>query len=55
VFLLLDQWEDMESSEMEGKSEEPGDREQRAHEGCAHSYNLCTLPVWHWSRSKDEL
>jgi hypothetical protein len=31
VFLLLDQWEDMEPSEMEAKSEEPGDREQRTH------------------------
>jgi hypothetical protein len=30
VFLLLDQWEDMEPSEMEAKSEEPGDRGQRA-------------------------
>jgi hypothetical protein len=30
VFLLLDQQEDMEPSEMEAKSEEPGDRGQRA-------------------------
>jgi hypothetical protein len=31
VFLLLDQWEDMEPNDMEAKSEEPGDRGQRAH------------------------
>jgi hypothetical protein len=56
VFLLLDQWEDMEPSEMEAKSEEPGDKGQRAHEeGCVHIPNLCTFPVWHWSRRKDEL
>jgi hypothetical protein len=46
VFLLLDQWEDMEPSKMETKSEEPGDRGQREHEeGCVHSPNLYTFPV----------
>jgi hypothetical protein len=28
TFLLLDHWEDMQPSEMEGKSEEPGNRGQ---------------------------
>jgi hypothetical protein len=56
VFLLLEQWEDMKPSVVEAKSEEPGDKGQRAHEkGCVHSSNLCTFPVWHWSRCKDEL
>jgi hypothetical protein len=56
VFFLLDQWEDMEPSDMEAKSEELRDRRQRAHEEeCVHSPNLCTFPVWHCSRNKDEL
>jgi hypothetical protein len=56
LFHLLNQWEDMEPSEMEGKSEKPGNRGQKAHkEGCVHSPNVCTFPVWHWSRSKNEL
>jgi hypothetical protein len=49
MFLLLDQWEDMETSGMEAKNEEPGDKGQRAQEGYVHSPNLYTFQVCHWS------